>query len=138
MTFRRRRVFTNSPYEKKFGVCRAVRAGSFVTVSGTAPLGPDGNTVGKGDPAAQARSCFEIIRVALEELGGELSDVVRTRILLTRIQDWEAVAKVHGEVFQRVRPATTVMQVGAFIDPHWLIEVEADALIRDDDQGKNE
>jgi enamine deaminase RidA (YjgF/YER057c/UK114 family) len=119
-------------------MCRAVRDGQLVAISGTAPLGPEGETIGKGDPAAQARRCFEIIRVALEELGGELSDVIRTRILLTRIQDWAAVAEVHGEVFQRVRPATTVIQVGALIDPHWLIEVEADALIRDGDQGRNE
>jgi enamine deaminase RidA (YjgF/YER057c/UK114 family) len=134
----RKRVFTNSPYEDKLGVCRAVRAGSWVAVSGTAPLGPDGTTVARGNPAAQARRCFEIVRSAIEELDGTLSDVVRTRILLTRIADWKAVAAVHGEFFGDVRPVTTIVQVGAFIDPDWLVEVEADALVRDSESRRNE
>ena len=129
MTLTRQRVFTGSPYETRIGVCRAVRAGQFIAVTGTAPLGPDGKTVGLGDPAAQARRCFEIIREALEKLGASLSDVVRTRILLIRIEDWEAVAKVHGGLFKEIRPATTVMQVSRFIDPDWLIEVEVDAVV---------
>lgn len=108
---------------------RAVRAGSMVTVSGTAPLGPDGRTVGSGDPAAQARRCLEIIAAALENAGASLRHVVRTRTLLTRIDDWEAVAAVHGEVFGAIRPANTVMQVVRFIDPEWLVEFEADAVI---------
>jgi len=92
----RRHVFTGSPYEKKIGVCRAVRDGRFIAVTGTAPLGTDGKTVGKGDAAAQARRCFEIIEAALKELGSGLSDVIRTRIFLARIQDWQAVAEIHG------------------------------------------
>jgi enamine deaminase RidA (YjgF/YER057c/UK114 family) len=129
---RRQHVFTGSPYEERLGVCRAVRAGGFIAVTGTAPLGADGNTVGKDDAAAQARRCFEIIRAALEELGAELSDVIRTRIFLTRIEDWQAVAEIHGEFFRNIRPATTVVEVGAFIDPAWLIEVEADAMVREE------
>ena len=124
----RQRVFTGSPYEKKIGVCRAVRDGRFIAVTGTAPLGADGKTVGKGDAAAQARRCFEIIEATVEELGSGLEDVIRTRILLTRIQDWQTVAGIHGEFFRDVRSAITVVQVSAFIDPDWLIEVEANAI----------
>lgn len=133
MNPKRKHVFTGSPYETRIGVCRAVRDGRTIAVTGTAPLGPDGETVGKGDPAAQAQRCFEIIREALEKLGANLSDVIRTRIFLTRIQDWEAVAHVHGELFRHIRPATTVVQVGAFIGPDWLIEVEADAIAHGDE-----
>jgi enamine deaminase RidA (YjgF/YER057c/UK114 family) len=132
MSSRRRYVFTGSPYEKKLGVCRAVRDGRFVAVTGTAPLGPDGKTVGQGDAAAQGRRCLEIIRAALEELGADLSDVIRTRIFLIRIEDWQAVAKIHGEFFADIHPATTVLQVRAFINPDWLIEVEADAIVREE------
>jgi enamine deaminase RidA (YjgF/YER057c/UK114 family) len=100
-------------------------------VSGTAPLGPDGRTVGAGDAAAQARRCLEIIGAALASAGATLADVVRTRILLTRIEDWEAVARVHGEVFRDIRPANTIMQVTRFIDRDWLVEIEADAVVPD-------
>jgi enamine deaminase RidA (YjgF/YER057c/UK114 family) len=110
---------------------RAVRVGSIVAVSGTAPLGPDGRTVGRGDPGAQARRCLEIIRDALERAGASLDQVVRTRMLLTRIDDWQAVAAVHGEFFGSIRPANTVMQVSRFIDPDWLVELEADAIVAD-------
>ena len=133
MASQRQHVFTGSPYEKKIGVCRAVRDGRIIAVTGTAPLGPDGKTIGEGDAVVQARRCFEIIEAALEQLGSGLSDVIRTRIFLTRIQDWQAVAQVHGEFFRDVRPATTVVQVGAFIDPDWLIEVEADAIMLADE-----
>jgi enamine deaminase RidA (YjgF/YER057c/UK114 family) len=92
-------------------------------------LGPDGKTVGVGDPATQARRCLEIIRGALEKLGAGFSDVIRTRILLTRIEDWEKVALVHGEFFKDIRPANTIMQVARFIDPDWLVEIEADAVV---------
>ena len=127
----RRRVSTGSPYEPLIGISRAVRAGRFVAVAGTAPLGPDGRTVAPGDAAAQARRCFEIVGQALEAAGAHLADVVRTRILLTRIEDWQQVARVHGEFFRAVRPANTVMQVSRFIDPEWLVEVEADAVVEE-------
>jgi enamine deaminase RidA (YjgF/YER057c/UK114 family) len=100
-------------------------------VAGTAPLGPDGQTVGLGDPAAQARRCLEIIAAALEKAGVSLRHVVRTRILLTRIEDWQAVAAIHGEFFRHIRPANTIMQVTRFIDPAWLVEIEADAVLDD-------
>ena len=127
----KQRVSSGSPYEPRLGISRAVRSGHIVAVAGTAPLGPDGKTVGKGDPAAQARRCIEIIRNALEQAGASLSDVIRTRTLLTRIEDWESVGHVHGEFFGEIRPANTVMQVTRFIDPDWLVEIEADAIIED-------
>jgi enamine deaminase RidA (YjgF/YER057c/UK114 family) len=128
----RKLVSSGSPYEPKVGISRAVRAGSLVAVSGTAPLGPDGRTVGKNDPSIQARRCLEIIAAALEAAGSSVRHVVRTRTLLTRIDDWQAVAAVHGEFFGNVRPANTIMQVTRFIDPDWLVEFEADAVIDDE------
>lgn len=127
----RQHVSSGSPYEPRLGISRAVRSGRFIAVAGTAPIGPDGKTVGNGDPAAQARRCIEIIRNALEQSGANLSDVIRTRILLTRIEDWESVGQVHGEFFGNIRPANTVMQVTRFIDSDWLVEIEADAIIED-------
>jgi enamine deaminase RidA (YjgF/YER057c/UK114 family) len=125
----RKLASSGSPYEPKIGISRAVRVGPIVTVSGTAPLGPDGRTVGRGDPTAQARRCLEVIAAALEAAGASLRDVVRTRILLTRIEDWQAVAGVHGEFFRDIRPVNTIMQVSRFIDPEWLLEIEADAVV---------
>jgi enamine deaminase RidA (YjgF/YER057c/UK114 family) len=125
----RKLVSSGSPYEPKVGISRAVRVGNVVAVSGTAPLGPEGRTVGKGDPAIQARRCLEIITAALEAAGSSVRHVVRTRTLLTRIDDWQAVAAVHGEFFGDIRPANTIVQVTRFIDPDWLVEFEADAVI---------
>jgi enamine deaminase RidA (YjgF/YER057c/UK114 family) len=85
--------------------------------------------VGRGDPAAQARRCLEIIATALADAGASLQHVVRTRILLTSIQDWQDVAAVHGEFFRDICPVNTIMQVSRFIDPDWLVEIEADAVI---------
>jgi enamine deaminase RidA (YjgF/YER057c/UK114 family) len=125
----RKNVSTGSPYEPIVGISRAVRIGNAIAVAGTAPLGPDGKTVGAGDPKAQARRCLEISRAALEQLGATLHDVIRTRILLTRIEDWKSVAEVHGEFFRDIRPVNTIMQVSRFIDPEWLIETEVDAVV---------
>src|SRR5262245_53142009 len=125
----RKLISSGSPYEPKVGISRAVRVGPIISVAGTAPLGPDGRTVGLGDPAAQACRCLEIIAASLHGAGASLRDVVRTRILLTRIADWEAVAMVHGEFFRDIRPVNTIMQVSRFIDPDWLLEIEADAVL---------
>ena len=127
----RQHVSSGSPYEPRLGISRAVavQPGRIIAVAGTAPLGPDGKTVASGDVAAQMRRCIEIVRTALEQLGASLSDVVRTRILLTRIEDWETVGQVHGEFFGEIRPANTVMQVTRFIDPDWLVEIEVDAVV---------
>jgi enamine deaminase RidA (YjgF/YER057c/UK114 family) len=131
----RKLVSSGSPYEPKVGISRAVRAATIVTVAGTAPLGPDGRTVGQGDAAAQARRCLDIIASALQGAGASLGHVVRTRILLTRIDDWQAVAAVHGEYFRDIRPVNTIMQVVRFIDPDWLVEIEADAVVDDEGAG---
>jgi enamine deaminase RidA (YjgF/YER057c/UK114 family) len=125
----RKLISSGSPYEPKVGISRAVRVGDVIAVSGTAPLGVDGRTVGIGDAAAQARRCLEIIATALEKAGASLEQVVRTRTLLVRIDDWQAVAAVHGEFFAQIRPANTIMQVSRFIDPDWLVEFEADAVV---------
>jgi enamine deaminase RidA (YjgF/YER057c/UK114 family) len=125
----RKLISSGSPYEPKVGMSRAVRVGDVIAVSGTAPLGPDGRTVGRGDAAAQARRCLEIVRAALASAGASLDSVVRTRTLLVRIEDWEAVAAVHAEFFREVRPANTVVQVSRFIDPEWLVEFEVDAVV---------
>lgn len=127
----RRRVSSGSPYEPRIGISRAIRSGTIVAVSGTAPIGPDGKTVAPGNPELQTRRCLEIIREALEKAGATLFDVTRTRVMLTRIEDWESVAKVHGEFFGEIRPASTIVQVTQFIDPEWLVEIEADAVVEE-------
>jgi enamine deaminase RidA (YjgF/YER057c/UK114 family) len=126
---KRKSVASGSPFESIAGFCRAVQIGNTIAVAGTAPLDPNGKTVAPGDPAAQARRCFEISARALEELGAGLEDVIRTRVFLTRIQDWEAVAAVHGEFFREIRPVCTMLQVSTLIDPEWLVETEMDAIV---------
>ena len=128
----RQLVSSGSPYEPVIGFSRAVRVGRLVSVGGTAPIGADGKTAAPRDPAGQARRCFEIIQTALEKAGAGLKDVVRTRIMLTRIDDWEAVARIHGEYFGDIRPASTIVQVSRFIESEWLVEIEADAVIEQD------
>jgi len=125
----RKSVSSGSPFETSVGFSRAVQIGNIIAVSGTAPIGPDGKTVAPGDAASQARRCFEISIAALEELGATPDDIIRTRMMLTRIEDWEAVARVHGEFFGEIRPASTMIQVATLIDPQWLIETEMDAVI---------
>ncbi len=115
--------------EPKIGFSRAVRVGSHVAVSGTAPIGDDGNTVGAGDVAAQTRRCFEVAFSSLGQLGASPAEVIRTRIMLRDIDQWEQAAAVHGELFADVRPACTFVEVSRFIDPAWLVEIEIDAVI---------
>jgi enamine deaminase RidA (YjgF/YER057c/UK114 family) len=125
----RRHFSSGSPYEPRIGVSRGVRAGNVIAIAGTAPIAPDGGSAAPGDAAGQARRCLEIINEALEGLGASLSHVIRTRILLTRMEDWGTVADVHREFFGDARPVTTVVQVSAFADPAWLVEIEADAVV---------
>ncbi len=125
----RQLISSGSPFEPAIGFSRAVRTDAHVFVSGTAPVGADGKTAGIGDVAVQARRVFEIIKGALEAAGASLADVVRTRIFLTHMDEWEAVARVHGEVFADIRPATTFVEVSRFINPDWRVEIEADAVI---------
>lgn len=125
----RQLISSGSPYESIIGFSRAVRVGDFIAVGGTAPIGPDGQTVGPGDPAAQARRCYEIIQAALEAAGASLDDVIRTRTMLKRIEDWSTVSQVRGEIFSHIRPVDTIVQVTTFVDPEWLVEIEVDALV---------
>jgi len=127
----RKTLNSASRYEKLFGFCRAQRTGNTVYLAGTAPLGEDGKTVGAGDPAAQARRCMDICADALEQLGSELGHVVRTRMYLTHIEDWEIIGAVHGEYFGDIQPVSTMVEVAGLIDPDWRIEFEAEAIIPD-------
>jgi enamine deaminase RidA (YjgF/YER057c/UK114 family) len=121
-----RRVSSASPYEPTVGYCRALRVGDRISVSGTAPIGDDGEPFAPGDPEAQMRRCLEVAGRAVEELGGTLQQAVRTRMYLTRREDWEAVARAHGEVFGPVRPVATAVVVAGLVDPAWLVEVEVE------------
>ena len=122
-------VPSTSPYAPIIGFSRAVRVDNFISVGGTAPINKDGKTIGLNDPALQTRQCLDTIKAALEDAGASLNDVVRTRMLLTRIEDWEHVAKVRGEYFKDIRPVDTVVEVRRFINPEWLVEIEVDAVI---------
>jgi enamine deaminase RidA (YjgF/YER057c/UK114 family) len=124
----RKLISSGSPFEPVLGFSRAVRVGNVVAISGTAPV-KDGKIAAPGDAAGQARRCFEIIEETLRNAGASLADVVRTRVMLTRIEDWEAVGKVHGSIFGNIRPACTFVQVSRLIDPGWLVEIEADAVV---------
>jgi len=128
---KRELISNGNPLEDVIGFSRAVKVGSYISVGGTAPIDENGKTVGVGDPAAQTRQCIEIIKTALEKAGSGLHDVIRTRILLTRIEDWEEVIKVRAEYFKDIKPVDTIMQVSRFINPEWLIEIEVDAVIHD-------
>ena len=124
-------VSSGNPAEKLLGLSLAVKVGPYVSVGGIAPIGPDGKIVGVDDPAAQTRRCLEIIQDTLERAGSRLEDVVRTRVFLTRIEDWETVIQVRAEFFKEIRPVDTMMQVTQFVNPEWRVEFEADAVISD-------
>ena len=121
-------VSSGSPYEPIIGFSRAVRVGNIVAVGGTT-AGSGGNMVGIGDPAAQTRAILDIIGKALQDAGASLKDVVRTRMFVTDIARWEEIGRAHGEVFGDIRPAATMVQVAALIDPAHLIEIEAEAIV---------
>jgi enamine deaminase RidA (YjgF/YER057c/UK114 family) len=122
----RQNISGTSPFEPVIGFSRAVRVGNAVHVSGTGPVGAD-----DADAATQTRHTLEIIRVTLEKAGARMEDVVRTRMYLTHVEDWEAVGKAHGEVFGTIRPAATMIVVAKLLNPTWRVEVEADAIISD-------
>lgn len=125
----RKSVSSGSYLEPILGFTRAVRVGPHIAVAGTAPILPEGGTAAKGEVYGQTIRCLEIIEKAVVDAGGTLSDVVRTRIMLTDMKHWREAARAHGEYFAAIRPATTVVQVVGFVDPDWLVELEADAIV---------
>lgn len=129
----KRQLFLNgNPMEEIVGFSRAVRVGPYISVGGTAPVGPDGKTIGVGDAAKQAERCFEIISDALSRAGSGWHDVVRTRLFLTNIEDWKAVVDVRKNYCRSAKPVDTIMQVSRFVNPEWLVEVEVDAVVSDE------
>lgn len=129
MDFDRDLISNGNPMEGIVGFSRAVRVGPFIFVGGTAPVDADGQTVGVGDVAAQTRQCIEIIKSALEQAGSGLHHVVRTRVILTDIDNWKAAIDVRKEYFRDVRPVDTIMAIDRFVNPEWLVEFEVDAVI---------
>lgn len=125
----RRSVSSGSYLEPILGFTRAVRIGPHIAVAGTAPIKPEGGTAAIGDVYGQTIRCLEIIDKAIAEAGGQRSDVIRTRIMLTDISTWREAARAHGEYFGTIRPVTTLVQVTGFVDPDWLVELEADAIV---------
>ncbi|MBX7135882.1 MAG: RidA family protein [Fimbriimonadaceae bacterium] len=125
----RQNIASGAPWESIVGYSRAVRVGSLVFVGGTAPADSDGNLVGAGDPYLQARFCLEKIERALREAGATMADVVRTRMFVTDISQWEAFGRAHAEFFGQVRPAATMVEVARLISPGMMIEIEVDAVL---------
>lgn len=127
----RKRVSSGSPWEEPIGFCRALRVGNQIVVAGTAPVAPDGTTAAPGDAYGQAVRCFEIIKNAIEQLGGSLDDVVRTRMYVTDLSHAEAVGRAHGEFFRSVRPVATMVGASGLVRDDFLVEIEADCIVDD-------
>lgn len=126
---KRELILNGNPMEDIVGFARAVRVGPFIAIGGTAPVDADGKTVGIGDVTAQAERCFEIAGDALQRAGSGWHDVVRTRLILTDIDDWKAVVDVRKKYCRESKPVDTIMQVARFVNPEWRVEIEVDAVM---------
>lgn len=122
-------VSSGSYLEPVIGFSRAVRVGNIIVVGGTAPIQAEGGTAAIGDVYGQTKRCLEIVEKAIRDAGGTMENVTRTRIILTDIALWKDAARAHAEAFGTIRPVTTLMQVSAFVDPDWLVEIEAEAVL---------
>lgn len=131
MAHPRQLISNGNPMEKVVGFSRAVRVGNFIAVGGTAPVDAAGNTVGIGDVHAQTVRCFEIIKAALEEAGSGVDDIVRTRVILTDIDNWKQAIEARKAYCRDSRPVDTIMAVNRFVNPEWLVEIEVDAVVPD-------
>ena len=127
----RKHVSSGSPYEEPIGFSRAVRVGNLVMVAGTGPIAENGSTYAPGEAYEQAKRCLEIIKKAVENTGGDIRHVVRTRMYVTDMSRWEEVGRAHGEYFRSIKPASTLVEVKGLARTDWLVEIEADCIIED-------